>query len=88
LLPPFDRSLNIQVQLEVLVETPMTRWWFGIGPFNKEIIPLFECLKLIWKAQLHCLFTGRHANDWVIVSVGALYSAMAVAYDGKTHRRM
>jgi len=36
-LSPLGRSLSLQVHLapiEVLVELSVTRWWFGIVPFN------------------------------------------------------
>jgi len=45
-------------------------------------------MKLNGKAQLHCPGIGRHADDWVVVSVSALYGARAAAYAGKTCLRM
>jgi len=35
---------------------------------------------LIGKAQLHFPGNGRNADDWVVVSVSALYGASAAAY--------
>jgi len=37
---------------------------------------------------LHCPGIGRNADDWVVVSVCALYGASAAAYAGKTRLRM
>jgi len=47
-----------------------------------------KCLKLIGKAQLHCLGIGINADDSAVVSVSALYGASAAAYARKTHPRM
>jgi len=40
------------------------------------------------KVQLHCPGIGRNTDDWVIVSVSALYGASAAAYDEKPRLRM
>jgi len=45
-------------------------------------------MKLIGKAQLHCLGIGRNADDWAVVSVSYLYDASAAAYAGKTRLKM
>jgi len=85
MLSPLGRSLSLQVHLdpsEVLVEMPMTRWWFGIVPFNTNKIPC-KCMKLIGKAQLQCPGIGRNADDWTVVSVNALYGVSAAAYAGR-----
>jgi len=48
----------------------------------------YKCQKLIGKTQLHCPGIGGNSDDWVVVSVSALYSASAAAYTGKTRLRM
>jgi len=61
-----------------------TQWLFQIIPFNKVEMPL----KYIWNslggAQLYCPSIGRNADDYVVVSVSALYVASADSYAGKT----
>jgi len=73
--------------IEVLVEMSMTRWWFGIVPFNPKEFPC-RCLNLIGKVQLHCPGIGRNADDWAVVLVSAVYGASAAAYAGKNSLRM
>jgi len=51
-------------------------------------MPLQICLKLIGKAQFYRLGIGSRADDWVLVSVSALYSVSAAAYAGKIHLKM
>jgi len=51
-------------------------------------MPLQISMKLIGKAQLHCPGIGKNADDWVVVSVSALYGSSAAAYARKTCLRM
>jgi len=43
---------------------------------------------MLQKAQLHCPSIGRNADDWAVVSVGALYILSATAFAAMTRLGM
>jgi len=50
----------------------MTQCWFECPIEQGGNAPII-CLWVIGKAQLHFLDIGRNANNWVVVSVMALF---------------
>jgi len=63
----------------------MTVW---IVPINNIGNTPSMYLKFIWKALLQYPGIGINADDWTVVSVGALYGEDAYACAGMTRLRM